>query len=78
LDLSGLEEGPVAVSCEHMNEPSISIKFGELRNLQRLDWDIAPSVINLFLNDKRASCFVKIIINETACLSVLIKLKLTN
>jgi hypothetical protein len=28
LDIFGLEEAPVAVSCEHGNQPSVSIKGG--------------------------------------------------
>jgi hypothetical protein len=30
LDSSDSGEGPVASCCEHSNEPSVSIKFGEL------------------------------------------------
>ena len=76
LDLSGLELGPMTGSCEQINEPSISIKYGELGNLQRQDRNIAPLVIRVNLNYKRARYFVKIIINEFEC-CVLTKFKLT-
>jgi hypothetical protein len=37
LDSSGSEEGPVAVSCEHGNEPSSSIKAGNLLTSKAYD-----------------------------------------